>query len=91
VWEEPFVDLRVPKIFNLRSDPLERAHHEAGDYDRWRFDRLYLTLPIKDFVMEFYKTFLPDLVEERKERFKRVMVLLEKVIDKLHNAGTANR
>ena len=25
VWQEPFVPLRVPKIFNLRSDPFERG------------------------------------------------------------------
>ncbi|RDJ94338.1 PHP domain-containing protein [Lacticaseibacillus rhamnosus] len=25
VWSEPFVTLRVPKIFNLRTDPFERA------------------------------------------------------------------
>ena len=25
VWSEPMVDLRVPKIFNLRSDPFEKA------------------------------------------------------------------
>jgi hypothetical protein len=25
IWSEPFVSLRVPKIFNLRTDPYERA------------------------------------------------------------------
>ena len=25
VWAEPFTDLRIPKIFNLRTDPYERA------------------------------------------------------------------
>jgi arylsulfatase A-like enzyme len=25
VWQEPFVQLRVPKLFNLRSDSFERA------------------------------------------------------------------
>ena len=25
IWAEPFVTLRVPKIFNLRTDPFERA------------------------------------------------------------------
>ena len=28
--------LRFPKLFCLRTDPFERADHEAGDYDRWR-------------------------------------------------------
>ena len=36
VWQEPFVPLRLPKLFNLRSDPFETADHEGMDYDRWR-------------------------------------------------------
>ena len=28
VWQEPFTPLRLPKIFNLRSDPFERAEHD---------------------------------------------------------------
>ena len=32
VWQEPFVPLRVPKIFNLRSDPFEKADHEGMGY-----------------------------------------------------------
>jgi arylsulfatase len=36
VWQEPFIPLRLPKVFNLRSDPFERADHEAIDYPRWR-------------------------------------------------------
>ena len=27
VWMEPFVELRMPKVFNLRTDPYERADH----------------------------------------------------------------
>jgi hypothetical protein len=29
IWAEPFVTLRLPKLFNLRTDPYERAdiHH----------------------------------------------------------------
>ena len=36
VWEEPFTFLRLPKIFDLRADPFERADHEAiGDASSW--------------------------------------------------------
>ena len=28
VWQDPFTPLRLPKIFNLRSDPFERAEHD---------------------------------------------------------------
>ena len=44
-WEEPFVHLRVPKLFNLQSDPFESAS-VAGDisYKKWRVDRVYLVV-----------------------------------------------
>jgi len=29
VWQEPFVELRFPKLFNLRSDPFERGDEDA--------------------------------------------------------------
>ena len=35
VWQQPMVQLRLPMLFNLRSDPFERAQHESGDYVRW--------------------------------------------------------
>ncbi len=39
VWQEPFVTLRLPKIFNLRTDPFEKADHVGMDYGHWRIDR----------------------------------------------------
>jgi arylsulfatase len=58
VWEEPFVPLRVPKLFNLRSDPFERASEDATMYyDKWRADRLFLLVPAQALVGMFLKTF----------------------------------
>jgi arylsulfatase A-like enzyme len=34
VWSEPFVELRVPLMCNLRMDPFERAEDEAGGYSK---------------------------------------------------------
>ena len=39
VWREPFTELRVPLLFNLRRDPFERAQHNATAYDDWFLDR----------------------------------------------------
>ena len=50
VWEEPFVTLRVPKLFTLRGDPFERADHEGIDYPRWRAERIFLLVPASAFV-----------------------------------------
>ena len=35
VWAEPFTKLRVPKIFNLRTDPFERADVTSNSYYEW--------------------------------------------------------
>jgi hypothetical protein len=35
VWAEPYTELRVPKIFNLRSDPYERADITSNTYYDW--------------------------------------------------------
>ena len=35
VWMEPFVELRVPLVFDLRMDPFERAQHNANGYYEW--------------------------------------------------------
>ncbi|MCY1740866.1 arylsulfatase [Ensifer sp. SL37] len=57
VWQEPFVPLRVPKLFNLRSDPFETADHEGMDYERWRVEHLFLLVPAQQYVGKFLSTF----------------------------------
>ena len=57
VWQDPFVTLRLPKIFNLRTDPFEEADHIASDYDHWRADRLFLLVPAQQYVGNFLSTF----------------------------------
>ena len=57
VWQEPFVPLRLPKIFNLRMDPFEIADHEGMDYERWRAERMFLLVPAQQYVGNFLATF----------------------------------
>ena len=57
VWQDPFVPLRLPKIFNLRSDPFETADHEGMDYKRWRVERTFLLVPAQQYVGKFLATF----------------------------------
>ena len=44
------VPLRAPKLFNLRSDPFERAEHEAGDYDKWFVEHSFVLVPAQAIV-----------------------------------------
>jgi arylsulfatase len=57
VWQEPLVTLRLPKIFNLRQDPFERADHESIGYATWRLDRTFLLVPAQAYVSKFLSTF----------------------------------
>ncbi|MFT5904602.1 MAG: arylsulfatase A-like enzyme [Cryomorphaceae bacterium] len=57
VWQEPFVELRLPKIFNLRTDPFERADHEAMSYSKWRMNRTYLIAPAAGYIGKWLQSF----------------------------------
>jgi arylsulfatase len=57
VWQEPFVFLRLPKLFNLRTDPFERADHESISYPEWRINRAFVFVPAQAFVAQFFQTF----------------------------------
>jgi arylsulfatase len=39
LWAEPFVTLRLPKVFHLRRDPFERADHNSNTYWDWMIDK----------------------------------------------------
>ena len=56
VWMEPFVDLRVPLVFNLRRDPYERAQHNANGYYNWLLERVYITYGAADVATKFLLT-----------------------------------
>jgi len=56
VWREPFTELRVPLLTNLRRDPFEKAQHNSNTYDDWFLDRVYLLLPAQVIVGDFLMT-----------------------------------
>src|SRR6187401_3472554 len=53
----PVRPLRLPKIFNLRSDPFETADNHTMGYDKWRVDRLFLLVPAQQYIGAFLATF----------------------------------
>ncbi len=56
VWREPFIELRVPLIFNLRRDPFEKAQHSANIYNDWVLDRAFVIVPIQAMAARFLQT-----------------------------------
>lgn len=57
VWAEPFVNLRLPKMFNLRTDPYERADITSNTYYDWLIDHAFLIVPAQRYVGRFLATF----------------------------------
>jgi arylsulfatase len=56
VWREPFVELRVPLLFNLRRDPFEKAQHNSNTYNDWFMDRVFVIVPIQALAAQFLQT-----------------------------------
>jgi arylsulfatase A-like enzyme len=56
VWAEPFVHLRVPKIFNLRTDPYERADVTSNTYWDWMLDHAFILVPAQAFVFQMIQS-----------------------------------
>ncbi len=50
IWAEPYTELRVPKVFNLRTDPYERADITSNTYYDWLLDHAWVLVPAQAYV-----------------------------------------
>src|SRR6185436_19743348 len=75
VWAEPFVTLRLPKLFNLRTDPYERADITSNTYYDWLMDRAYILGASQGIVGQFLATF-----KEYPQRQKAATFNLDEVM-----------
>ena len=83
-WIEPWTELRVPLIFNLRRDPYERAYRTSNTYYDWLIDRVFFLVPAQAYVGQFLATF-----EEFPPRQKPASFSIDQVMEKLQtNAGS---
>jgi len=82
VWQEPFVTLRLPKLFNLRSDPFEMADRIGMDYVRWRAERIFLLVPAQQYVGKFLASFKEFPPSQKVGSFS-----LDQVLEKLQQGG----
>jgi arylsulfatase len=86
VWQQPFVPLRLPKLFNLRSDPFETADHEAMDYERWAVEHLFLTVPAQQYVGQFLASFKEFPPSQKPGSFS-----IDGALEKLQEGAAGNR
>ncbi|MFO0880553.1 MAG: arylsulfatase [Gemmataceae bacterium] len=78
IWAEPFVSLRVPKIFNLRLDPYERADVTSNTYYDWLIDHAFLLVPAQEIVGRFAATF-----KEYPPRQRAASFSVDQILEKL--------
>jgi arylsulfatase len=84
IWAEPFVPLRIPKLFNLRTDPFEHADITSNTYWDWFIDHVFLMVPAQSVVGEFLSTF-----KEFPPRQKAASFTIDQVMEKLtHGIGS---
>jgi arylsulfatase len=84
-WIEPWTELRVPLIFNLRRDPYERAYRTSNTYYDWLLDRAFFLVPAQAYVGEFLATF-----SEFPPRQKAASFSLDQVMQKLQTPSGSN-
>ncbi len=79
IWAEPFTQLRVPKIFNLRTDPYERADVTSNTYWDWMLDHAWLLVPCQAYVAQMLTTLAEFPPSQKSASFslEQVMAKLE--------------
>ena len=80
-WIEPWTELRVPLIFNLRRDPYERAYRTSNTYYDWLIDRVFFLVPAQAYVGQFLSTF-----QEFPPRQKPASFGIDQVMEKMINS-----
>jgi arylsulfatase len=86
IWAEPFVALRVPKLFNLRTDPFEHADITSNTYYDWIVDNDYIILAASALAQQFLATF-----EEFPPRQRAASFTIDQAVEKLEAALTSGR
>jgi arylsulfatase len=84
VWAEPYTELRVPRIFNLKTDPYEKAMTTSNTYYDWLLDHAWVLIPAQAYVGRMLQTLVEVPPRQEPASFS-----IEKVLEKLQ-AGAAS-
>ena len=81
IWQREFENLRLPYLFNLRTDPYERATITSNNYWNWYIRHVFLLVPAQEKVGEFLSTF-----KEYPPRQKAASFTVDQVLQTLLDA-----
>ncbi|MCF4129873.1 arylsulfatase [Methylobacterium sp. SyP6R] len=85
VWAEPFTRLRVPKLFDLRADPYERADVTSNTYYDWFLSQPYLVFAAQAEVAKFLATFRDFPPRQRAASFS-----VDQIIEQMQKSMEAS-
>jgi arylsulfatase len=79
IWAEPFTRLRVPKVFDLRSDPYERADVTSNTYYDWFLSNaMGIMYGAQPFIADFLATFKEYPPSQRAASFS-----IDQIVEKM--------
>ena len=84
IWMEPYTELRVPKIFNLRTDPFERADVTSNTYFDWMLERAWTLIPAQTYVAQMAQSLVAFPPSQRPASFT-----INQVMEKLKAGMTS--
>jgi len=82
VWQGQFTKLRVPNLYNLRSDPFEQGPKSIY-YADWLARRVFIQVPIQAIVAKYIESF-----KDFPPRSKPASFTVNDVMEKLTTAGS---
>ena len=82
VWAEPFTRLRLPKVFNLRTDPYEFADVTSNTYYDWIMHNDFFIFAAQHGAAKFAATFKDFPPIQRPGSFT-----IDDAVSKMANAG----
>jgi arylsulfatase len=86
IWAEPFTKLRMPKFFDLRSDPYERADVTSNTYYDWIMSNPAPILFGPPIVAKFLATFKEFPPSQRPQSFG-----IDQIVEKMQRSFEAAR
>jgi arylsulfatase A-like enzyme len=81
LWAEPFTALRIPKFYNLRTDPFERADTTSNTYWDWYMSKAYMLMAAQGLVAAFLATF-----KDFPPRQKAASFTIDQIVEKMETA-----
>ena len=77
-WSEPFVTLRLPKLFHLRRDPFERADENSNSYPNWWLEHTFMLGAAAEIVQHEIQSLVAFPPRQKPQSFN-----LEHILDTL--------